>query len=95
MARSKRRDPTASNRIRFEPRQRAAIMRAEERPRAQADSRILVSLLGLAAAARLSVVVSSDGDLGKEACRLPREPVAAEFTEAGTAPARLQVLLLR
>jgi hypothetical protein len=64
MARSKRRDPTASNRIRFEPRQRAAIMRAEERPRAQADSRILVSLLGLAAAARLSVVVSSDGDLG-------------------------------
>lgn len=39
-------------------------MRAEVRPRAQADSRILVSLLGLAAPARLSVVVSSDGDLG-------------------------------
>jgi hypothetical protein len=35
-------DPAVSNRIRFEPRQRAAIMRAEERPRAQPDSRILV-----------------------------------------------------
>jgi hypothetical protein len=64
MDRSKRRGPTASNRIRFEPRQRAAIMRAEEHPRPQADSRMLVSLLGLAAAAGLSVVVSSDGDPG-------------------------------
>ena len=45
LARSNRRDPAAFNRIRFEPRQRAAIMRAEEHPRAQADSRILVWLL--------------------------------------------------